>query len=119
MRQLKHWQTRPSGYFDRPGRRACLLGGQGLGGLGELGRLGRQEERCQEGARRGNASGDEGTDGEAAQEGVAGCVLQRLAERRVAEGRDLAGGGVGGADGLVGDRRHRAWHTGGQGGGQP
>jgi hypothetical protein len=116
MRQLKHWQTRPSGYFGRTGRRACLLGGQGLG---ELGRLGRQEERCQEGARRGNASGDEGTDGEAAQEGVAGCVLQRLAESRMAQGGDLASGRVSRADGLVRDRRDRPWHAGGYGGGQP
>jgi hypothetical protein len=50
------------------------------------------------------STGDEAAGGEAAQEGVGGGVLQCLSEDRVAEGRDLGGGRVGGAGGLVRDR---------------
>ena len=84
-----------------------------------MGRLGGQEQDGQQCARRGDGAGDEAADGEATQECVGGRVLQCLAQGRVAEGGDLAGGRVRGADGLVGDRRDRAWHAGGQGGGQP
>ena len=45
--------------------------------------LGGQEQDCQEGPYRGNASDDEGADGEAAQEGIGGRVMQRLAEGRM------------------------------------
>src|SRR5260221_470124 len=84
-----------------------------------LGWLGGQEQDGQQGPYGGDAAGDEGADGEAAQEGAGGGVLQRLAEGRVAEGRDLAGCRVRRADGLVRDRRGRAEHAGGAGGGWP
>ena len=45
--------------------------------------------------------------------------MQRLAEGRVTEGRDLASARVRGADGLVRDRRDASWHGRGQGGGEP
>ncbi len=48
-----------------------------------------------------------------------GGALQRLPEGRVAEGRDLAGGHVGRADGLVGDRRDPAGHARRHSGGEP
>ena len=67
----------------------------------------------------GNAAGDKRADSQAAQECAGGRVLQRLSEDRLAEGRDLAGGHVRCADGLVRDRRGRAGHAGGQGGGEP
>ena len=70
--------------------------------------LGGQEQDGQQGPGRGYASGDERADGEAAQERVGGGVLQRLPEGRVAEGRDLAGSRVRGADGLVRERGDRA-----------
>src|SRR5712692_8459249 len=67
--------------------------------------LGGQEQDCQQGPGCGDGAGDEAADGEAAQECAGGGVLQGVSEDRVAEGRDLAGGYVRGADGLVGDRR--------------
>ena len=88
------------GCFGFIGRRGRWPGG--LGGLGG------QEQDGQDGSCCGDGAGGEGADGEAAQEGAGGGVLQRLPEGRVAEGRDLAGGRVRGADGLVGDRRERA-----------
>jgi len=45
--------------------------------------------------------------------------MQRQSQGRMAEGRDLAGGHVRGADGLVRDRRDRGWHGRGQGAGEP
>src|SRR5262249_51159393 len=83
----------------------CGFIGRWGGGLVWLGGLGGQEQDGQESPCGGDAAGDEGADDEAAQEGVGGGVLQRQPEGRVAEGRDLAGGHVGGADGLVRDRR--------------
>src|SRR5205823_10707136 len=81
------------------------------GHSGMVGRWGRwlsgQEQYGQDGPQRGHAAGDEGADGEAAQEGVGGGVMQRQSQGRMAEGRDLAGGHVRGADGLVCDRRDR------------
>ena len=67
---------------------------------------------------RGDAPSDEGADGEAAQERVGGRALQRQPQGRVAEGGDLAGGQVGGADGLMRERRHPARHAGRHRGGQ-
>ena len=76
-----------------------------LGRFGFVGRWGRwlsgQEQHGQDGPHCGDAAGDKGADGEAAQEGVGGELMHCLAEGRVAEGGDLAGGRVGGADGLV------------------
>ena len=89
------------------------------GDLDWLGGLGGQEQDSQEGTRRGDTCGDEAADGQAAQERVSGGVLQRLPEARMAKGRDLAGGHVRRADGLVCDRRDPAGHAGWQGGGQP
>ena len=56
------------------------------------GRLGGQEQDGQEGSYGGDGAGDEAADGEAAQEGAGGGVLQCLSQDRMAEGRDLAGG---------------------------
>jgi hypothetical protein len=78
------------GCFGFIGRRARWPGG-----------LGGQEQDGQHGPGCGDGAGDEAADSEAAQECVSGRVLQRLSQARVAEGRDLAGGHVRGADGLV------------------
>jgi hypothetical protein len=70
--------------------------------------LGGQEQDCHDGPGRGDGAGDDASDGQAAQECVGGGVLQCLSEDRMAEGRDLAGGHAGCADGLVRDRRDPA-----------
>ena len=91
---------------------------QPLGGLcffsGRVRGLGGQEQHCEHCAHGSNAAGDEGADGEAAQEGVSRRVLQCLSKYRAAESRDPAGGYVRGAHGLVRDRRDAAGHAGRQ-----
>src|SRR5258708_23347940 len=98
------------------GLRRC--GGWLSCGLGWRSGLGGQEQDRQEGPYGGDGAGDEGAGGEAAQEGAGGGVLERLAEGRVAEGGDLAGRRVRGADGLVRDRRRRGGRARGQGVGE-
>ena len=84
-----------------------LFGRFGLVGRGGSWLSG-QEQHCQDGPHCGDAAGDEGADREAAKEGVGGGVMQRQSHGRMAEGHDLAGGHIRGADGLVCDRRGRA-----------
>src|SRR5260370_17986097 len=69
--------VRACGCFGFITRRACGLGGQ--------------EQDGQQGPYGGDGAGDEAADGEAAQEGVGGGVLQCLSPDRMARGRDLAG----------------------------
>ena len=90
-----------------------------MSGLDRLGGLGGQEQDGQQSPDGSNAAGDDAADGEAAQECVGRGVLECLSEGRMAEARDLGGGRVGGADGLVRDRRDRAGDAGGHGGGKP
>src|SRR5262249_11291671 len=81
--------------------------------------LGGQEEDGEDGACCGDAAGDEGADGEAAQERAGGRVVQCLAEGGMAGGGDLAGGRVGGADGRGRDRGGRGGHGRGHRRGEP
>src|SRR5260370_22125144 len=97
--------VRACGCFGFITRRACGLGGQ--------------EQDGQPGPYGGDGAGDEAAGGEAAQEGVGGGGLPGPSQDRRAQGRDLAGGPVRPAEGLVCDRRDPAGHAGGHGGGEP